>query len=137
MITRKMIKRSDLNEWLEFVDDMLRDTWGLNRDFAMKVSLFLLYSSIFGNGWTINSGFRDPKKQNAMRVAWDRGDRGGMIVRPALRSKHSITGWLGSPNSQAIDIRFKDPAIAGNWSRFFGLKWGGNFNSPDPVHFYL
>jgi len=136
-ISRKDIKRSDFNDWMAIVDEWLVKNWGINRTFALKLSLFLLYNSIFNNAWTITSGFRDPRKQAEMQKAWDAGNRTGLVVRPATNSKHSKTAFLNSPNAMAIDIRFQDQEYAGKISRFFGIKWGGNFRNKDLVHFYI
>jgi len=137
-ISRRDIKNPQYLNWLDQAIPWLREKWGLNKKFSIKVGLFLLVNAILGNPGNVSSGFRDPKRQAQLRNAWDRGDRVGLVVRPALNSKHStITSILGNPDAKAIDITFPYQEYAGSISGLFGLKWGGNFRSKDLVHFYI
>ena len=137
MITYNQIKQPEYKKWLTEYKAYLVENWGLNSDLAEKVAVFLLYAYFYGLNWTINSGFRDPEYQKELQKRWDAGNRTGIVARPATNSLHSVTGWLSKPDSHAIDLKFNDQNLAGQLSPFFGLKWGGNFNSRDPVHFYV
>jgi len=137
MITKSSIKNPEILAWLDSVEAYLDEKWGLNADFAIKLSMLLLYSSFFGNSWDVISGFRDPEKQKNMRARWDAGDRSGLAYRPALTSKHSETSWIGKSDAIAADVKFSDQNYAGFLAKYFGLKWGGNFKRPDPNHFYI
>lgn len=77
----------------------------------------------------ITSGRRSRAHQLSLRQRWDAGDRRGLVVRPALSSQHT--------EGRAFDIERKRRAIAAfaSWAPGVGLRWGGNFSDPDPVHF--
>jgi len=136
-ITKSMIKIPEYSEWMELVITYFQKQWGLNAEFAIRLSVFMLYMVLMGNMPTVNSGFRSPKKQAELRRRWDAGDRTGIVARPAKRSKHSNTGFLGEPDATGVDISFDAQDLAGQYAHFFGLKWGGKFKRPDPVHFYI
>lgn len=89
------------------------------------------------------SGFRSGSHQADLRARWDRGDRGGLVVRPAASSRHTA--------GRAVDLQF---AYRGQlvsvretpreyWTflddllRPVGVRWGGRFRSPDLNHFEL
>jgi len=61
----------------------------------------------------IISGFRSPSRQRMLRIRWDRGDRAGLIARPACRSQHTIrnaidvqTNVRGFPYYAALLVRY-------------------------------
>jgi len=136
-ITKNQIKDRPTLEWLEAWTEYLQNSWGLNIGLAEKIALLFLYAYYYNVSYTINSGFRDPAKQQALLDRWNAGDRVGIKVKPAKLSKHSFTTWLNNPDSNAIDISFSNPDLIGSWSGFFGLKWGGKFRTPDKVHYFI
>lgn len=137
-IETKQIKNKEYLNWLSLARDWLEDQYGLNEKLAERVSLLLLYSALNGISFRISSGFRDPKKQNELRKRWDAGNQVGLVVRPALNSKHShVSTILRRPDAKAVDIIFSDPETPGFWAEFFGLGWGGKFRTPDIVHFFV
>lgn len=76
----------------------------------------------------IVSGKRDRGWTVAAQKRWDRGDRAGLVTRPATNSAH-LSG-------EAFDLeRVGHLWIYGEWAPYAGLRWGGRFRSPDPVHF--
>lgn len=79
----------------------------------------------------VTSAYRSPQRQAQLRAQWDRGDRTGLVVRPALSSSHT--------EGRAIDISTQTPAF--DFQRDFliasGFEWGGNWQTPDRVHFQL
>lgn len=128
-----------MEQWLRDAAKILKDAMGLDSDFAMAAAKLYLYLWYYGLNPRITSGFRDPKKQAAMRAAWDAGQRSGLKVRPAdpANSDHCRTGFFGKPASTAIDIDTNNYQFAGQIADSLGIGWGGNFSTPDPVHFYL
>ena len=81
---------------------------------------------------TVTSGYRSPAYQRQLQARWDAGNRSGLVVRPADSSAHS--------RGEAVDISLPDPADLaklGPWARRNGYLWGGDFRTPDPVHFAL
>lgn len=125
-----------IKEWLEKVQQVLRDEYGLSRFLAERISYLYYWSQMYGISFNVVSGWRDPKRQAALRARWDRGDRAGLKVRPAKTSKHSHTK-LGRPDSYAVDVSSSDLSTLGSWAvQYLGLGWGGDFRTPDPVHFY-
>lgn len=78
----------------------------------------------------ITSGKRDAKRQAELRARWDRGDRRGLVVRPAANSHHT--------RGEAFDLT-GGPHLAtlGELAPYAGLRWGGTFRDTDPVHFDL
>lgn len=79
----------------------------------------------------VTSAYRSPQYQAQLRARWDAGDRTGLVVRPALSSSHT--------EGRAIDINTRTPAFL--FQRDFlvnsGFEWGGNWRTPDRVHFQL
>jgi hypothetical protein len=65
-----------------------------------------------------------------MRARWDRGDRAGLVVRPARDSKHVQGEAFDLQNTGAL-------AKLGELAAPAGLVWGGFFADPDPVHFQI
>ena len=77
----------------------------------------------------IISGFRSPRKQLMLRLRWDRGDREGLVERPACRSWHMV--------GRALDV---ESGVRGfqqyaRIMRGFGMRDGRTFD--DPGHFDL
>jgi hypothetical protein len=79
----------------------------------------------------ITSGRRSAAYQAELRARWDRGDRRGLVARPALTSAHT--------EGRAFDLAAssRDLQILGSLAPYAGLRWGGTFSEPDPVHFDL
>lgn len=80
---------------------------------------------------SIVSGKRSWWKQRQLQRAWDRGDRAGLVVRPASNSAHT--------RGEAFDLaRVSHLPIYGELARYLpGVRWGGRFNTRDDVHFDL
>jgi len=76
----------------------------------------------------ITSGRRSASHQRDLRARWDRGDRRGLVARPALNSAH-VRG-------EAFDVA-RGPALTkmGQLAHYAGVRWGASFR--DPVHFDL
>jgi D-alanyl-D-alanine dipeptidase len=88
----------------------------------------------------VTSGYRSPAYQASLRARWDSGDRGGLVTRPAIDSKHS--------SGRAVDLVFAiggraipasaTPIEAFQWlADLFapvGVRWGGQ---RDRVHFEI
>lgn len=109
--------------------------WGLNADFALKVSVLYLALSVMGLKPRVTSGFRDPKKQKELIARWNAGDRAGFIGKPANpdTSRHCRTTLTGKPDSRAIDMPCNDNNRAAMVARALGLRAGVDFN--DPGHY--
>lgn len=120
---------------VEWATNYLVFEWKLNRGFAQKIAVVLLYMSYYGFNPQINSGYRDETYQQQLIDRYESGDP-TIIVRPANTSKHSTTDLSGKPDAMAIDIQF-EPRQYGNWfANLVDVGWGGNFSNPDTVHFY-
>lgn len=135
-ITYEMIQKTYYGNWASQMVKWLTHEWGLNRTLAERVTVMLLYASLYGFTWRITSGFRSPKRQQELLDRWNRGDRRGIVTKPAVNSKHSNTSW-GQPDSLAVDLTSNNLYTLGAWAPYFALKWGGKFRSSDPVHFYI
>lgn len=87
-----------------------------------------------GNGAPIIvSGYRDPKRQKQLLIAWQKG-KPGIIGRPARFSQHTV--------GRAIDVQTKHPNFA-LFSQLWALTGGRvgsefgdppHFDVPDPEH---
>lgn len=111
-------------------------TWGLDAAFAVRVGLLYLALYFAGLNPRITSGFRDPKKQAAMRAAWDRGERAGLRVRPAdPRNSLHCQEAGGKPAARAIDMPCSDDRLAADIGKALGLRAGYYFTTSDPGHF--
>ena len=79
----------------------------------------------------IHSGRRSKSHQREMQKRWDRGDRSGLLVRPATSSPHT--------RGSGFDLeRVPYLATYGEWVPYAGGRWGGNFrgeHAGDDVHF--
>lgn len=122
--------------WLDYVAQILRESYGLENNFANRAAILLAYMSSERLQPVIHRGWSSPKHQNDLRDAWDRGDRAGLRVRPAADSLHTKTGWLGSPASKAIDISTINDARSAQIARALGIGAGVDFKQPDPGHYY-
>lgn len=91
----------------------------------------------------IVSGYRSPARQRELRARWDRGDRRGLVYRPAAVSRHSTgraldIGWI--IDGRPVPVR-GIPVSA--WTYLaalmapYGVVWGGQWNPPDLPHFEL
>ncbi len=129
--------RKFLGSWPSSAAGYFQSTWGCSSTFAVKAALLYGILWLAGLNPRITSGFRDPAKQRAMREAWDRGDRQGLVVRPADPdgSRHCRTSLLGSPASAAIDMPCADNTKAAQLAKLLGLRAGLYFNPPDPGHY--
>lgn len=78
----------------------------------------------------ITSGLRSAKYQAELRARWDRGDRAGLVTRPALYSNHTRAEAFDIERGRALDY-------FAHWAPYLGVRWGGKFATPDGVHFDL
>jgi len=136
MISINDIPQGVYRDWLIRAGAFLNVTWGLNGDFGLKIALLILYSHFASNSGSLLSGFRNPQRQKELQELWDAGIRTGLAVRPATNSRHSLMTF-GQPDSLAMDISFSNPSLAGRYAPIFGLKWGGDFRTPDIPHFFI
>lgn len=116
--------------WQRFV----RET-GLTPEAAAR-ALYLGYwvKRLGGLTIQINSAYRSPAYQKQLQAQWDRGNRAGLKVRPADSSRHT--------EGRAFDVSVQGPEPSkatweniGRVGETLGLRWGGRFSPPDPVHF--
>jgi hypothetical protein len=121
--------------WLKSTAEYLKTNWGLSAAFSQQAAVLLAYFFSYNLNPRITSGFRDPKKQAAMREAWDAGQRAGLRARPAASSKHSTQNWLGAPAAEAIDIVTNNETMAAQIAR--ALKIGDGLAFGDPGHYFL
>lgn len=125
------------DQWAKDAAGYFVATWGLDPTFAVRAGLLYLALYFAGLNPRITSGFRDPRKQQAMRDAWDRGDRAGLRVRPAdpRNSLHCREVRRGVAASQAIDMPCSDEALAAQLATALGLRAGYYFKVSDPGHY--
>jgi hypothetical protein len=123
--------------WPQNASSYFANTFGLDPNFAVRVALLYLALHSAGLNPRVTSGFRDPEKQEAMRRAWDRGDRRGLRTRPAdpKNSLHTNKSWLGKPASKAVDIVTNNDRLAADIGQALGLRAGYFFTARDPGHF--
>jgi len=99
-----------------------------------------LASEVPGLSVRIVSGYRSPQYQAELRARWDRGDRAGLVARPALSSMHStgIAADLGWAFNGVPFAAGEVPLEAWRWLADVlgqvGVIWGG---ARDVVHFEL
>lgn len=122
--------------WLEQVRDYLKETWGLDSDFAERFALVLAYATAEGLQPRITRGWSDPTHQQELQARWDRGDRAGLRVRPAANSKHTATGFLGRRAALAIDVPCRNDARLAQIARALGVGAGADFKDSDPGHYF-
>jgi hypothetical protein len=102
----------------------------LDDSFYPKVQQFISHLNDNGVNIIITSAYRTPEQQAELKNLSKAGVPG--IITPADNSLHSA-GF-------AIDISWKslgksDRKIVLDTANQIGLRWGGNFRKPDPVHF--
>lgn len=109
---------------------------GLVPDVAARALYLAWYAKqLMGVQIQIESAYRSPEYQRELQRKWDAGIRAGLKSRPADSSLHS--------QGRAFDVSIVGPAPANAWANLgslgeaFGLRWGGTFSDPDPVHFDL
>lgn len=105
---------------------------GLTRAAAEAYATLMWWGEHYGyRAAPIVSGRRSWWQQRRLRAAWDRGDRAGLAVRPAARSAHT--------QGTAFDVqRVPHLWVYGELARYLpGVRWGGTFSEPDPIHFDL
>jgi len=98
----------------------------LNPEFADKIGDFIQKAKGQGVSLQFTSGYRDQDKQNTLHD-------NPTAITPARHSLHSA--------GRGVDISWEgvNKAAAGKVleaAKAAGLKWGGDFSVPDPVHFY-
>lgn len=81
----------------------------------------------------IVSGRRSSTRQAKLRKCYDRDPRTarqrcGVVVRPSRRSRHTSGDAFDLADDGWLHAR-------GAWTEWLGYRWGGNFRTPDPVHF--
>lgn len=110
---------------------------GLTPDTAIRAVVLGYYAKYLGLPQLyVVSGRRSREWAIAAQQRWDRGDRSGLVARPAINSDHN-TGrafdvGLAKGKPSANELR-----IAGEIGEALGLTWGGRWKDPDPVHFSL
>ena len=124
-------------EYQVFVNHLLAayneaaNRWGVDPMLAYSHAFAsaLLYARTGRGAPPITSGFRSQAKQDELRRRWAAGEPG--IYKPARVSKHS--------SRRAIDVSTRDPnfSLYKDFMKMLGVKWGGDFSRPDPVHFEL
>lgn len=135
-----------MNEWIKGLKEWagrwpkdaasyFAETFGLDSDFALRVAMLYLALYAAGLNPRITSGYRDGAKQDAMRKAWDAGQRQGLRARPAKDSLHTIKSWLGKPGAKAVDIVTTNDRLAADIGQALGLRAGYYFTARDPGHF--
>ena len=89
------------------------------------------WSNRMGMDFRITSAYRSPARQEELRAAWDRGDRQGLVARPAVNSAHT--------RGEAVDLvpanEKANLELLGMYALMRGYRWGGSFSKSDPVHF--
>lgn len=125
---------SEYDVWVSNAEAVLREQYGLSSDFSSSAALLILFLTVYGLNPVVTSGWRSPEKQAELLTRYNAGDP-SVRYKPAERSKHMNTDWLGHPASLAIDISTSDPVTAAEIARYLGIKPGNDFG--DPVHFYI
>lgn len=107
---------------------------GLNNDAAQLYATMCWWGLHYGLAAPpIHSGYRSARQQRKLRERWDRGDRAGLVVRPADDSPHT--------DRRAFDLqRVPHLHVYGEWAPYINprARWGGNFrgvHAGDDVHF--
>lgn len=102
---------------------------GLTEGAAYAYALLMFWGAWYGyQPLAIVSGRRSVVKQTVMRIRYALGEREGFAAKPAASSSHT--------RGEGFDLtRSADLPIFGQIAPHVGLRWGGNFSDPDPVHF--
>lgn len=125
----------EIKDVVDKYQKILREQWGLERNFAQAIAIFLLYLAQYGLSPVITSGYRSPAKQASLQQRYAAGDT-SVVVKPATNSKHSKKDFLGNPASEAIDISTNNPRFSAAIAEALGIGTGIRFNPSDPVHYY-
>jgi uncharacterized protein YcbK (DUF882 family) len=89
------------------------------------------------------SGYRSQARQDQLRAQWDRGDRTGLVYRPARVSRHSSgraldLGWVVNGRALRVaDVPFETWAYLARLMEPSGVVWGGWWQPPDLPHFEI
>lgn len=118
-------------DWIDQAARYLRESWGLNKDFARRAADLILLFKLYGIFQAITSGYRSPEKQAELRTRAARGEPG--IYSPAKNSKHTHVNFLGGADSLAIDVATSNWAGAAWIAHELGIRTGYEFG--DGVHF--
>lgn len=116
-----------MENWIVQMSNYLEGEWGIKQSAAGLLSLLYLYLSVYGLAPRITSGYRSQAYQDALRARWDKGDRAGLVVRPANVSTHT--------SGRAIDITTTNPELAAQIARALNIQAGYYFATSDPVHY--
>lgn len=110
---------------------------GLDPNFAWRVDYLLRVAASVGYPLRVSSGFRSRTKQAQLYSDWIAGKSTLPAAKPG-RSRHEV--------GKAVDVVWASTGLAepfpGAWralgafaENYLGLKWGGKWRNPDPVHF--
>lgn len=110
------------------------------RWFGLSFRALRLYLTLSYYGWTlagvqpqpITSGRRTAERQRQLLTRWEAGDP-GIAVKPAARSRH-LTGDAFDLGSSSAEVLAFYGAILYRLG-ILGARWGGNFRTPDRIHF--
>jgi len=123
--------------WARSAGEYFQKAMGLASGFSVPCAR--LYIALWARGLNprISRGWSDPAHQAELRARWDRGDRAGLRVRPAEKSQHTATSFLGNPAATAIDMPCNDDMAAAKIASSLGIGAGLNYTTPDPGHYYM
>lgn len=106
-----------------------RQSQQFDPEMAWRLSLLEFVLNYYGIAFPqVNSGYRSPQDQ--LRLYNEYLD-GTQRIKPASQSWHTV--------GRAVDINIPQnalPLAVSVW-KYMGGRWGGDFSSPDPVHFDL
>ncbi|MYI69748.1 MAG: DUF882 domain-containing protein [Boseongicola sp. SB0673_bin_14] len=127
-----MFEERLLENW-NYQYSLLQQEWGVDSRLSYLVGLLQGLFVTYGlDPVTITSGYRSPERQYQLQNRWDAGDRRGLVARPASSSWH-MQGLAVDVSTRSINFDlFRE-----NMELFDGVRWGGRFRKPDPVHFDL
>lgn len=123
-----------MDEWVAQVHQYAL-SHGLSPKAAVEYTTLQYWSAHYGMpAQAIASGLRSPSRQLELRRLWDAGQRQGLMARPATSSAHTKgNAWDLMTSGGTIPLQYQ-----GYFASFRpGLRWGGNFRSPDYNHFDL